>query len=38
MHGDSNYHPNCPPKVWLKMIRYWKSPEGNVESAQMKEN
>jgi len=38
MHGDSNRHPNCPPKVWPKMIQYWKSPDGIAESAQMKEN
>jgi hypothetical protein len=38
MHGDSNRHPNCPPKVWPKMIQYWKSSNDIAESAQMKEN
>jgi hypothetical protein len=38
MHGDSNRHPNCPPKVWLKMIQYWKSLNNIAKSAQMKEN
>jgi hypothetical protein len=38
IHADGNRHPNCPPRVWEVLIRYWRSPEGIAECEQMKEN